>query len=85
MEPKELDHLFSNASEFSCWTSKNCDKCKKYQLRDDMGFSACEIENSIFDVACGGSMPVEVATRMGYDGKFGWQWRNQCREFEVIN
>lgn len=56
---------FSNSSEFAGWFNANCEKCKKYQVVDESGFSTCEIENSVFDALIGVGMQPDMISRMG--------------------
>jgi len=60
---------FSNGSQYSDWTSSNCDRCTKgYHLQPDGEWPNCDIEsallNAYFD---NGEITTEIAERMGYN------------------
>lgn len=81
-------HLFSNSSEHSSWVHKNCSNCSKYrpEASQDEDF-VCDIDLAILEAACLDScIDRDIALRMGMDEaeSFGWQWKQQCPEFEQV-
>lgn len=81
---------FSNATDYQCWLSANCEKCRKYhEDLDNRGYSKCEIEGAIALSSCGEGLTEEMIKRMGgvqsttssEDYNF---FHQKCTEMEAI-
>lgn len=66
---------FSNGTEYTSWTSTNCDRCQN--------FDNCEIASAI-DLASldDGTIDLEIAVRAGAEStNDGWAFPSDCNEF----
>jgi hypothetical protein len=66
-------YVFSNGSQYTDWTSRNCDRCSKYDPEGEKEFE-CDIDSALFNAFWDdGKVTEEIAKRMGYQpGLYTW-------------
>ena len=80
--PKAKPILFSNGAQFLDWMEQNCFRCKKYRPYEQT--HNCELEEAMYVARMSdgdGSVPAEVAARLGYRDPREYTW--DCTEREV--